>query len=257
MTDSKIIIKLPEFVKDLATIVLGDPYCYEEIVERLNISNVPCLKLGLSKALGLIIIAGGSIVKVPQMIKIINAKSARGISFLSYLLETLCYIVVVSYNLRSKNPFSTWGETLAITFQNLIIILLMNYYSGKPLNGIASLVGALSLYWFLNNIELVSYELLGILQAATIPSILFSRIPQIYSNYVNGHTGQLAAFTVFNYFLGTLARVFTTLQEVDDRLILLSFILSLVLNTTLAAQMLYYWEINTSNTEKLETKKKQ
>ena len=41
--------------------------------------------------------------------------------------------------------------------------------------------------------------------------------------------------------LGSLARVFTTLQEVDDKLILYSFMAGFTLNLVLAIQMLYYW----------------
>ena len=46
---------------------------------------------------------------------------------------------------------------------------------------------------------------------------------------------------VFNYLLGSLSRIFTTLQEVPDKLILYSFIAAFALNAVLAAQMLYYW----------------
>jgi mannose-P-dolichol utilization defect 1 len=46
---------------------------------------------------------------------------------------------------------------------------------------------------------------------------------------------------VFNYLLGSLARVFTTLQEVDDKVILYSFVAGFALNLVLALQMLYYW----------------
>lgn len=46
---------------------------------------------------------------------------------------------------------------------------------------------------------------------------------------------------VFNYLIGSLVRIFTTLQEVDDKIILLGFVAGFVLNCVLAAQMLYYW----------------
>lgn len=46
---------------------------------------------------------------------------------------------------------------------------------------------------------------------------------------------------VFNYLLGSLSRIFTTLQEVDDKLILYGFIAGFALNAVLAAQMMYYW----------------
>jgi len=46
---------------------------------------------------------------------------------------------------------------------------------------------------------------------------------------------------VFNYLAGSLSRIFTTLQEVDDRLILYGFVAGFLLNAVLAAQMVYYW----------------
>jgi mannose-P-dolichol utilization defect protein 1 len=56
-------------------------------------------------------------------------------------------------------------------------------------------------------------------------------------------------FQVFNYLLGSLTRIFTTLQEVDDKLILYGFIAGFVLNAVLAAQMLFYWN-SPSSTKK-------
>ena len=46
---------------------------------------------------------------------------------------------------------------------------------------------------------------------------------------------------VFNYLAGSLTRIYTTLQEVDDKLILYGFIAGFTLNLVLAAQMVYYW----------------
>ena len=51
---------------------------------------------------------------------------------------------------------------------------------------------------------------------------------------------------VFNYLVGSLSRIFTTLQEVDDKLILYGFISGFALNAVLAAQMVYYWNSTTS-----------
>lgn len=73
-----------------------------------------------------------------------------------------------------------------------------------------------------------------------------SKLPQILTVYNQGGTGQLSAFAVFNYLLGSASRIFTTLQEVDDKLILYSFVAGFVLNAVLAAQMVYYWNSPTT-----------
>lgn len=46
---------------------------------------------------------------------------------------------------------------------------------------------------------------------------------------------------MFNYLIGSLSRIFTTLQEVDDKVVLYGFLASFVLNAVIAAQMIYYW----------------
>jgi len=64
---------------------------------------------------------------------------------------------------------------------------------------------------------------------------------------------------VFNYLLGSLSRIFTTLQEVPDKLILYGFIAGFTLNAIIAAQMVYYWNSPKSSATtqtKLETKGK-
>jgi mannose-P-dolichol utilization defect protein 1 len=40
---------------------------------------------------------------------------------------------------------------------------------------------------------------------------------------------------------GSLTRIFTTIQEVDDKLILYGFVAGFALNAILALQMIYYW----------------
>jgi hypothetical protein len=42
--------------------------CYDSLVENLNIEDVDCIKYSLSKGLGVGIVVGGSIMKVPQLL---------------------------------------------------------------------------------------------------------------------------------------------------------------------------------------------
>lgn len=77
--------------------------------------------------------------------------------------------------------------------------------------------------------------------AATIPAFSAARIPQIYENFKNGHTGLLALITVFMGFAGSVARVFTSLEEVTDMQVAVSFVLGAVWNTILLLQIFWYW----------------
>ncbi|KAF9955533.1 hypothetical protein BGZ72_003645 [Mortierella alpina] len=246
-------MQLPFFLKTPAVAIIGET-CYASLIEDLNFRDVPCIKYAISKGLGLGIVAGGAIVKVPQIIKIVQARSAKGVSLSSYMLETLACVISLAYNIRQNNPISTYGETFFVTIQNLAILGLMLHYAGKNTSAFV----ILSSFLFMGNLlgrttqfthmdgsvvssALVSQGALAFLQAATIPINLFSKVPQIIENYKNGNTGQLSAFTVFNYFAGSLARVYTTLTEVDDIIILSGFLLSTLFNCILALQMALYW----------------
>lgn len=82
---------------------------------------------------------------------------------------------------------------------------------------------------------------MALLQAATIPLSLTSKVPQILSNHHAKGTGNLSAFAVFNALLGCIARLFTTKQEVGDPLIFWSFAGAAAFNAVIAAQMILYW----------------
>jgi hypothetical protein len=146
----------------------------------LDYENVPCLKLLVSKGLGLGIIAGSAILKVPQIAKILQLKSAEGISLSSYLLETLTFVIGLAYNVRQENPFSTYGEGAFILLQNLFIIWLMLGYQGSSGVLIAGLFGALgAMGYSLLTEDLVSSSLLLSLQWGTVFLGILSKLPQV------------------------------------------------------------------------------
>ena len=237
---------LPAPIRDIGVGLLGDS-CYQALILDVDEANVDCIKLAVSKGLGVGIVGASAVVKVPQILNLVRAQSAEGVSFLSYLLETTSYLVSLAYNVRNGFPFSTYGETAFILVQNIAITLLVLHYSGKGavaalLAGVIA-VAATALFSQpgASSVVSVSAEQLGYLQAGAGALGVASKIPQIVAIWAQGGTGQLSAFTVFNYLAGSLSRIFTTLQEVDDKLILYSFIAGFALNAVLAAQMVYYW----------------
>ncbi|PHH66249.1 hypothetical protein CDD81_7842 [Ophiocordyceps australis] len=244
---------LPSPLRHLGTSLIG-PACYKTLVLDIDPSDSACLGLAISKGLGLGIVAASSIVKIPQILKLVGSRSAAGVSFLAYLLETAAYLIALAYNVRSGFPFSTYGETALILAQNVVICLLVLSFGGNsglaPLL-VALLAGAVALLFFADTI--VDMAALSYLQAGAGVLGVASKMPQIMAIWQQGGTGQLSAFTVFNYLAGSLVRIFTTLQEVDDDLILYGFISGFLLNAVLALQMLYYWN-TPSSWQKAKTK---
>jgi mannose-P-dolichol utilization defect protein 1 len=93
--------------------------CYVSLVEDLNVTDTHCLKYALSKGLGLGMVAGGAILKVPQIISVVSSGSAKGLSLSSYVLDTAATAITVAYNIRKENPFSTYGELGFLLVQNV------------------------------------------------------------------------------------------------------------------------------------------
>ncbi|KAF9485913.1 mannose-P-dolichol utilization defect 1 protein [Pholiota conissans] len=240
---------LPWFVKDLGVSIVGKE-CYTSLVENLHLDDVKCLKYSLSKGLGIGIVLGGSIMKVPQILLITSARSARGLSLPAYFLETASYAITLAYAVRHDFPFSTYGENLFLTIQNTIITLLILVYSPTPprsltspgtpksqtvaFTGVGLAAGGIALC-------VVPDDILGFLQLTTLPLSLFSKLPQIRQNARARSTGQLSAFAVISQIAGCLARLFTTAQEVGDLLVSAGFALALLLNLILGAQLWMYW----------------
>jgi mannose-P-dolichol utilization defect protein 1 len=65
----------------------------------------------------------------------------------------------------------------------------------------------------------------------------------------------LIRYQVVNYLLGSLSRIFTTLQEVPDPLILYGFIAGFALNAVLFIQVLYYWNSPATKSAAAKNKK--
>jgi mannose-P-dolichol utilization defect protein 1 len=191
--------RLPAPVQELATMLLGDS-CYRSLVHNLTISDSVCMKLAISKVLGLAIVGASSVVKIPQMIKLINSGSAEGVSLIGYLLETASLMVTLVYNIRNKFPFSSFGETAFIAIQNIAICFLVLEFSGKGNMGtmlIATLAGSAFLLF---NSDIVSAELLQYFQMGAGAVAALSKLPQIIAIFREGGTGQLSAFTVSQEF---------------------------------------------------------
>ena len=202
--------------------------------------DTQCIKLLISKALGYLVILGSVAVKLPQIMSIVRARSAAGISLSMFVLDLIGFSITLGYNVSRQNPFSTWGETFFLLTQTAIIIALMLHYSRQI--GVVS-ISAFAL-WMASLGAMVSgqvpAEMMTVLQTASVGIFIASKVPQIITNFKNKSTGKLSIVTFLLSTAGTAARVFTTLQEVDDSVILLSAVLGFVLNFIITLQIIFY-----------------
>lgn len=222
---------------------------FDRIVLKLDFfspESAPLLQDFITRTLGYGIVGSSGIVKLPQILSILANSSVQGLSFFSILLETASYLINLSYNFRQHNDFTTFGESAFLSLQNIVILLLILYYSGltKYINGFVGLLSLAFYSLFANpegNVGVLSNEYIKSLTTLTIPLIIFSKLPQISNNFKNKSTGQLSIVSVLAGLFGAVVRVFTTLSSgIQDNLILLGFGASLLLNFVLFLQIVVY-----------------
>ena len=212
-----------------------------DLLNPHTILEPKCLKFLISKLLGYGIVVGSAGVKMPQILNIVNAGSVEGLSGSSLLIEWTASIASFSYFMALGYPFSTWGENFFLFFQNGIIAsLYLRYTAGlgsARFMAVAALSVALGTVLYLRALPDIALpppicERLGAQQctftcndiAGALPVLLmlFGRLPQILQNQRQGHTGTLSIITYVLNLLGSSARVFTVLQELNDKFVLTS-----------------------------------
>jgi len=215
--------------------------CYDNYFIDYNFFDVQCFKALLSKGLGIAIIAGSLLVKVPQVIKILNNKSGEGISVCGVFLDLLAITIHMSYSFMNSFPFSAWGDSTFLALQTAIIAFLVLSYGGGK--GKAIMFACLyPMMVFVLNSGITPMNILVGLQSINIPILLTAKFTQAYANFANKSTGQLSAATVTLLFAGSLARIFTSIQETGDTMMIVTFCASSFANGVIFAQLLYYWD---------------
>lgn len=231
-----------DYLKQASLLILT-PHCYDEYFLYFNFLDVPCFKAALSKCLGLGIILGSLLVKVPQIVKLYKNKSGEGISISSVTLDLTAITIYMAYSFVKGFPFTAWGDSSFLALQTAVVGAQVLYYRGFPANAAGYLV-AYCLVCFILMGGATPVELLWTLQGVNIPILLAGKLMQAYTNYVNGNTGQLSAITLFMLFFGSVARIFTSIQETGDFMVILTYVASTFANTVVVAQLLYYWNVD-------------
>ena len=210
--------------------------------------------------------------KFPQIYQIWRNRSVLGLNIHSLYFECAENLPFVVYNLvqvlgrvRQCNlqgyPFSTFGESVMILIQAIIQVLLFHQqcwckgamYSfttdvnvnGKLLfRNFSLLFLSALLIMFIPPKVFFRFTLSYFHQFQILVPIistlfgLFARIPQIITNFKQGHTGQLSLISWSFSLVGSAVRIFTTLMEVPDKLILCMYISGFVCNLILVLQIL-------------------
>jgi len=214
--------------------------CFEELLIKINIFHKTCPQILISRLLGVAITLGSSFLLVPQILKIHYSRSGEGISMIAQILGLIGAAGTASYSYEKNFVFGQWGDSLFVAIQMMVIVMQIMYFQGYKAEAIAFMSVCWSFGMAVNH-HYIPLSVLEIVQALVIPIVFLSKGTQIYANYSQSGTGQLAITSVAMQFFGCVARVFTSIQETSgDIFIIGQFVLASMLNGIILAQIIYY-----------------
>lgn len=215
--------------------------CCRAVLVEWDFQNRECLSLFLSKGISFGLIGFSCILKIPQLLQIILHKSGRGLSQSSLFMEIGANVLAYAYHRQRGFPLSTFGETIVILIQNLLIAFFVTHFSPKY-NVITwnAFVVLCSCLVFAVERDVVGDVLMGWLWRICLPLSIAYKIPQIWVTYRAKSKGELSTLSCFLTLMGSCGRVFTTLRELHDWSVLAMYLLNVLLNGTILVESIVY-----------------
>ncbi|XP_048857389.1 mannose-P-dolichol utilization defect 1 protein-like isoform X2 [Brienomyrus brachyistius] len=202
--------------------------CYDEFFVRLQLLHVPCLRIALRKTLGIWVMLGSVTAKLPQMFKLLGAKSSEGLSLPSALVELYAAAGTVAVQIGRNFPLE-----------------------GHTVRGLAFLLLCCCLLFGLFSCTLPRLVLTAV-QVSIAPTVVVSRLLQVWTCFQIGHTGQLSALSIFLQFAGSQAQLISSSLDMGELMKILPYAIICCCDGFLAAQMLCYWSYGPGVKKKVE-----
>ena len=198
--------------------------------------------------LGYVVIFFSMVYKIPQIVQIQKARSARGVNLLTNLQDLMAYVFAFAYSYSEGHPFSAYGETVFQGIGTLIITSQIFYFERKrSLSYVSRFVLGMgvSSYVMCKAREVFGHyigtQLLNLSKTITIILGITGKLPQALSNFREQAVGELSFTTTLLNFIGSLVRIYTVFKQLaGDALMITTQSTSLLLNGTLVLQILYY-----------------
>uniref|UniRef100_A0A8D0BMW0 Solute carrier family 66 member 3 n=1 Tax=Salvator merianae TaxID=96440 RepID=A0A8D0BMW0_SALMN len=176
------------------------------------------------------------VLKVPQGAALLRARSARGISLESLVLELCGFVVCLRYMSYYNYSLPTYVEYPIIIVQDVILLLFILHYSGKMKHALPYTVIFVA-GWYILSLQKWILDLA--MNLSTVVSAA-SKLAQLRCLWQTKDSGQVSATTwgLATYTCAT--RIFTTLMTTKDATVLVRFITMMILNLWVIATVLHY-----------------
>ena len=216
-------------------------HCYSDISSGSLPMTKECASLLLSKFLGIGLILFSSCVKLPQIWKIVRYFRADGISIISVLMEISVNVFSFSYHKSMNFPMTTYGETIIVFIQNLLIGFFVTHLEKKIHVELWNIIVVFHLTLLFGVMKRkISQGIIDMLWMICIPLSIANKIPQIVLTHVQKKRGNYSRLSALLRAFGSLCRVFTTFMEISDTSVKCSSVINLILTSTIFMQSIIY-----------------
>ncbi|EAX00939.1 solute carrier family 66 member 3 [Homo sapiens] len=174
--------------------------------------------------------------KLPQISAVLAARSARGLSLPSLLLELAGFLVFLRYQCYYGYPPLTYLEYPILIAQDVILLLCIFHFNGNVKQAtpyIAVLVSS----WFILALQKWIIDLAMNLCTFISAASKFAQLQCLWKTRDSGTVSALT-WSLSSYTCAT--RIITTLMTTNDFTILLRFVIMLALNIWVTVTVLRY-----------------
>ncbi|NXM66148.1 PQLC3 protein, partial [Serilophus lunatus] len=177
-----------------------------------------------------------AVIKLPQLAAVLAARSARGVSVSSLLLELTGFLVFLRYQVYHSYPLQTYLEYPIIIAQDAILLLCILHFHGKMKQALYYAVIFWGSWYLLTLRKWIIYMAMNLCTFISAAS----KLVQLCCLWQTRDSGEVSALTWSLSAYTCATRIFTTVITTNDLAVLVRFIIMLILNIWVTATILHY-----------------
>ncbi|KAF6105670.1 hypothetical protein HJG60_015478 [Phyllostomus discolor] len=194
------------------------------------------MALGLLELCNWSTLAVCTALKLPQISALLAARSARGLSLPSLLLELAGFLVFLRYQCYYQYPLLTYLEYPILIAQDVILLLCVFHFNGNVYR-VAPYLTLFVASWFVLALQKWIIDLA--MNFCTLISAA-SKFAQLQYLWKSRDSGAVSALTWILASYTCATRIITTVMTTNDLTILTRFVIMLALNLWVTVTVLRY-----------------
>mmetsp|Transcript_1195 Transcript_1195/g.3413 ORF Transcript_1195/g.3413 Transcript_1195/m.3413 type:complete len:323 (+) Transcript_1195:61-1029(+) len=246
-TPPTVATRLPSSLPTRASAGISELKAAEFLLPEADATNSILLAMSdedttlIATALGYLIGLGSLLLYTPIAVRVVRQRSADGLALSTWWLKLGSYLCSDIFYITKGYPLSTYVETLTITVEAGVVLILVAYFQQSLFNvrfiALASMFALLSVY----GLMAAPPEVVAFGQVSSVVLNSGALVPQFMLNKRNQTKGDYSPVTAGLASAGTAIRIYTTIAlNNSDPVLLGTFAAAFLLNSALLSQIMYY-----------------